>query len=91
MKNVEVCSVCQCEFDPEEEEGGIIGDFGILPVAFCPTCYASMDDMIRQEDAPEDNYHYKLGRMIKKVKAETKWKDIFKIVDEAQTRLKGET
>ena len=34
------------------------------------------------------NYHYKLGRMIKKVKAETKWRDIFKIVAAAQKRLR---
>ena len=36
------------------------------------------------------SYHYKLGKMIAKVKKETKWRDIFKIVDEAQKRLKGE-
>jgi len=34
------------------------------------------------------SYHYKLGRMIKKIKAETKWRDIFKIVAAAQKRLK---
>jgi len=34
------------------------------------------------------SYHYKLGRMIAKVKTETKWRDIFKIVEEAQKRLK---
>ena len=34
------------------------------------------------------SYHYKLGRMIKKVKAETKWRDIFKIVAAAQKRIK---
>ena len=39
----------------------------------------------------EDNgYHRKLGEMISKVKAETKWRDIFKTVEEAQKRLKGE-
>ena len=36
---------------------------------------------------PEEDYHKKLGEMIKKVKAETKWRDIFKIVEEAQKRL----
>ena len=34
------------------------------------------------------SYHYKLGKMISKVKAETKWRDIFKIVGESQKRLK---
>ena len=35
----------------------------------------------------EESYHKKLGKMIKKVKAETKWRDIFKIVEEAQKRI----
>ena len=38
-------------------------------------------------ETPEASYHKKLGKMIKKVKAETKWRDIFKIVEEAQRRL----
>ena len=38
-------------------------------------------------ETPEESYHKKLGRMIKKVKAETKWRDIFMIVEEAQRRL----
>ena len=35
-------------------------------------------------ETPEESYHKKLGEMIKKVKAETKWRDIFKIVEESQ-------
>ena len=47
------CSVCECLFT--EDEGGIQGYFGILPVEFCPTCYASMYDMVEQDmDVPED-------------------------------------
>ena len=34
------------------------------------------------------SYYYRLGKMIAKVKAETKWRDIFKIVAAAQKRLK---
>ena len=34
----------------------------------------------------DNGYHYKLGKMISKVKTETKWRDIF---DEAQKQLKG--
>ena len=37
----------------------------------------------------DNGYHNQLGKMIAKVKAETKWRDIFKIVDEAQKQLKG--
>ena len=40
-------------------------------------------------DTPEGAYHEKLGKMIEEVKAETKWRDIFKIVEEAQKRLNG--
>jgi hypothetical protein len=35
--------------DVGEDEGGVVGYFGILPVAFCPTCYSSMVDMISQD------------------------------------------
>ena len=39
----------------------------------------------------EDNgYHNQLGKMIAKVKAETKWRDIFKIVEESQKRIHEE-
>jgi len=40
-------------------------------------------------NSPEESYHHQLGKMIKKVKTETKWRDIFKIVEEAQRRLNG--
>ena len=41
------CNVCRCEFT--NDEGGVLGYFGILPVAFCPTCYSSMVDMVTQD------------------------------------------
>lgn len=54
------CSICDCNFDIEKE-GGIRGDIGILPVAFCPTCKAGIYDMVEQfpswendEDWPDD-------------------------------------
>jgi hypothetical protein len=46
-----VCNVCSCDFT--DDEGGIQGYFGILPVAFCPTCYASMCDMVEQDSERE--------------------------------------
>jgi hypothetical protein len=33
------CSTCHCNFSLDSE-GGIAGEFGIIPVAFCPTCLA---------------------------------------------------
>jgi hypothetical protein len=44
---VEVCSTCQCEFDLDAE-GGTRGEFGIIPVAFCPTCLSSVFDMVEK-------------------------------------------
>ena len=41
------CSICSAEFDVENE-GGVVGDLGILPVAFCPTCYSGVVDMVSQ-------------------------------------------
>jgi len=40
------CSVCSCDFT--EDEGGVDGHFGMLPVAFCPTCFSCMIDMAEQ-------------------------------------------
>tara|TARA_R100001369_G_scaffold12816_4_gene27036 strand:+ start:782 stop:1012 length:231 start_codon:yes stop_codon:yes gene_type:complete len=41
------CSICESEVDLEGE-GGITGNFGICPVAFCVWCYASILDMVSQ-------------------------------------------
>ena len=41
------CSTCHCNFSLDSE-GGIAGEFGIIPVAFCPTCLTSCFDMINQ-------------------------------------------
>ena len=41
------CSVCRCTYT--NDEGGVLGYFGILPVSFCPTCYSSMVDMASQD------------------------------------------
>ena len=41
------CRVCSCEFT--HSEGGVSGYFGMIPVAFCPTCYSSMVDMVSQD------------------------------------------
>ena len=36
------CNACSCEYSDVE------GDFGILPMAFCPTCFSCMCDMVSQ-------------------------------------------
>jgi uncharacterized protein (DUF983 family) len=40
------CSICSS--DITEDEGGVQGYFGILPVTFCVWCYTSMLDMVEQ-------------------------------------------
>ena len=41
------CSICNIEYD--EEEGGVQGYFGILPVTFCAFCHAALVDMVLGE------------------------------------------
>ena len=40
------CSVCQTDFT--DDEGGMLGYIGTLPVAFCPFCYSGICDMVEQ-------------------------------------------
>ena len=42
-----LCSICDTDFIMEEE-GGVNGSFGILPVSFCPFCFTSIIDMVKQ-------------------------------------------
>ena len=46
--------------------------------------------MEQNMEGQKKSYHYRLGKMIAKVKKETKWRDIFKVVDKAQKQLKEE-
>jgi len=41
------CTACSCEYT--DDEGGIQGNFGMLPMSFCPTCYACIWDMVDQQ------------------------------------------
>ena len=45
------CSVCQCGFT--DDEGGVHGEFGIIPVSFCPDCTSCFYDMAEQLDDRE--------------------------------------
>ena len=65
------CSICSCEFDLDGE-GGIAGDFGILPVAFCPTCLSCVEDMCKQLGNFSDEQEYK-----DQMKGETTMTDFF--------------
>jgi hypothetical protein len=52
MNEIE-CSTCSVKFSLESE-GGVQGNFGIIPVAFCPTCLCCAMDMVHQLDEDFD-------------------------------------
>ena len=51
MKNELDCSICD---SPVDEDEGIVGEFGILPVQFCCWCYSSITDMVIQMQGFDD-------------------------------------
>ena len=51
MKNELECSICD---SPMDEDEGILGEFGILPVQFCCWCYSSLTDMVIQMQGFDD-------------------------------------
>ena len=51
-KNKSECNICASEI--EEDNGDIVGYFGICPVAFCVWCMSSMTDMIIQTQGFDD-------------------------------------
>ena len=40
------CNICNSEIN--QDNGDVIGNFGISPVAFCVWCLSSMTDMVIQ-------------------------------------------
>ena len=46
------CNICESPI--EEDNGDIIGNFGICPVAFCVWCISSMTDMVIQLQGIDD-------------------------------------
>jgi len=49
--SIYTCTICSGPFDPASE-GGIVGDVGILPTAFCPTRRAGLWDLHEQLRLP---------------------------------------
>lgn len=50
---MEVCCVCECEFDLDSE-GGVCGHIGILFFCLCPTCHSGMYDFYINNYGPDD-------------------------------------
>ena len=46
------CNICDSKI--EEDNGDIVGQFGISPVAFCVWCLSSMTDMVIQMNGFND-------------------------------------
>ena len=46
------CNICDSEID--QDNGDIIGEFGICPVAFCVWCLSSMTDLVIQLQGFDD-------------------------------------
>ena len=46
------CNICDSEID--EDNGDIVGNFGISPVSFCVWCVSSMTDMVIQLNSFND-------------------------------------
>ena len=46
------CNICDSEI--EQDNGDIIGEFGICPVAFCVWCLSSMTDLVIQLQGFDD-------------------------------------
>jgi len=53
MNDTHQCNVCSCEYT--DDEGGVEGNFGMLPVSFCPTCFSCMCDMASQYMDPDQD------------------------------------
>jgi len=53
MTDTHQCNVCSCEYT--DDEGGVEGNFGMLPVSFCPTCFSCMCDMASQYMDPDQD------------------------------------
>lgn len=65
------CSVCNCNYT--DDEGGIQGNFGMLPVSFCPTCFSCMCNMAEQYldiryTKPEDTIDPDHARLIEQLR-----------------------
>ena len=58
MSDSHKCNVCSCSFT--DDEGGIHGYFGMIPVSFCPTCFSCMCSMVEQvtkfDEEVEDDF-----------------------------------
>jgi len=49
---MEKCNICDSEI--EEDQGDIVGYFGMCPVSFCVWCLSSMTDMVIQMNGFND-------------------------------------
>ena len=46
------CDICSSEID--QDNGDVVGEFGITPVSFCVWCLSSITDMVVQLNGFDD-------------------------------------
>ena len=63
------CNICDSEI--EEDNGDVVGYFGMCPVAFCVWCMSSMTDMVIQCQGFDDIDT--LQERINELEEEKKW------------------
>lgn len=47
-KAVITCTICEAPFS--EDEGGVEGAIGLIPVQFCPFCFSGLADMFKVDE-----------------------------------------
>ena len=78
------CTACSTQYS--EDEGGIEGNFGILPMNFCPTCLSCMLDMADQLNHKE--WEELTKDEVFEIANFCKGQDIFMLAKELSNKLK---
>ena len=73
------------------DEGGVQGDFGIMYMSFCPTCFASMCDMVEQLTYPKEELIIIMNRFGLATGHADTWGDLLESLEnELEHKFKGD-
>ena len=82
------CTACSCEYT--DDEGGVQGDFGIMYMSFCPTCFASMCDMVEQLTYPREELIRIMNRFALATGHADTWDELLESLEvELEHKFKG--
>ena len=83
------CTACSCEYT--DDEGGVQGDFGIMYMSFCPTCFASMCDMVEQLTYPREELIRIMNRFALATGHADTWDELLESLEnELEHKFKGD-